>query len=89
MLTTGTPTNATLSIVPPANIPSGTDVTLTLEARASDGEESNFVVLRFAVVAKVTALNPDTLNLISHTSSMVLVLLDRNPCSFLFSKLSL
>lgn len=53
-LTTGQYTNATLTITPPANTPSGTDVTLTMEAKSSSGVDSNYVVLRLSVVTKVT-----------------------------------
>lgn len=51
-LTTGQYTNATLTITPPANTESGTDVTLTLEV--SRGQDSNYVVLRLSVVKKIT-----------------------------------
>ena len=45
--------NGTLTITPPASTPSGTDVTLTLEAKAPGGKDSNYAVLRLAVVRKV------------------------------------
>ncbi|XP_027138833.1 von Willebrand factor A domain-containing protein 7 isoform X2 [Larimichthys crocea] len=57
-LTTGQYTNATLTITPPANTPSGTDVTLTMEAKSSSGADSNYVVLRFSVVTKITDFVP-------------------------------
>lgn len=53
-LTTGQYANGTLTIMPPANTPSGTDITLTLEAKSSSGVDSNYAVLRFSVVTKVT-----------------------------------
>ncbi|XP_070775599.1 von Willebrand factor A domain-containing protein 7 [Enoplosus armatus] len=53
-LITGQYANATLTITPPANTPSGTDVTLTMEAKSSSGVDSNYVVLRFSVVTKIT-----------------------------------
>lgn len=54
-LTTGQYANATMIITPPADTPSGTDVTLTLEAKSSSGGvDSNYVVLRFSVVTKIT-----------------------------------
>ncbi|KAM7418548.1 hypothetical protein PAMA_015926 [Pampus argenteus] len=53
-LTTGQYTNANLTITPPANTSSGTDVTLTLEAQSSSGIDSNYAVLRFSVVTKIT-----------------------------------
>lgn len=54
LLTTGQFTNATLTITPPSNTPSGTDITLTLETKSSSGVDSNYVVLRFSVVTKIT-----------------------------------
>ncbi|KAI3352264.1 hypothetical protein L3Q82_005241 [Scortum barcoo] len=53
-LTTGEYTNSTLTITPPTNTASGTDVTLTMEAKSSSGVDSNFVVLRLSVVTKIT-----------------------------------
>ncbi|XP_071360796.1 von Willebrand factor A domain-containing protein 7-like [Trachinotus anak] len=53
-LTTGNNTNDTLTIMPPANTPSGTDVTLTVEAKSSSGADSNYIVLRLSVVTKIT-----------------------------------
>lgn len=53
-LTTGQYTNATLTITPPADTPTGTDVTLTLEAKSPSGVDSNYAVLRFSVVNKIT-----------------------------------
>ncbi|XP_051241398.1 von Willebrand factor A domain-containing protein 7-like [Dicentrarchus labrax] len=53
-LTAGQYANATLTITPPANTPSGTDVTLTIEAKSSSGADSNYAVLRFSVVTKIT-----------------------------------
>lgn len=41
--------------MPPANTTSGTDVTLTMEAKSSSGADSNYVVLRLSVVTKVTS----------------------------------
>ncbi|XP_022595629.1 von Willebrand factor A domain-containing protein 7-like [Seriola dumerili] len=53
-LTTGRYTNDTLNITAPADTPSGTDVTLTVEAKSSSGVDSNYVVLRLSVVTKIT-----------------------------------
>ncbi|XP_051241399.1 von Willebrand factor A domain-containing protein 7 [Dicentrarchus labrax] len=53
-LTAGQYANTTLTITPPANTPSGTDVTLTIEAKSSSGGDSNYAVLRFSVVTKIT-----------------------------------
>ncbi|XP_044046128.1 von Willebrand factor A domain-containing protein 7 [Siniperca chuatsi] len=53
-LTAGQYANATLTITPPANTSSGTDVTLTMEAKSSSGVDSNYAVLKFSVVTKIT-----------------------------------
>ncbi|CAL8331383.1 unnamed protein product [Merluccius merluccius] len=53
-LTTGQYGNYTLEITPPANTPSGTDITLTIEAKSSPAADSNYVVLRLSVVTKIT-----------------------------------
>ncbi|XP_075893051.1 von Willebrand factor A domain-containing protein 7-like [Nelusetta ayraudi] len=68
-VTTGERANATLIITPPPSTPSGTDVTLTLEAKASSGEDSNFVVLRFAVVTKVTDFVPPVCKVVNVASN--------------------
>lgn len=52
-LTTGQYANATLTITPPANTASGTDVTLTLDAKSADGLDSNYAVLGLSVLTKV------------------------------------
>ncbi|XP_034444393.1 von Willebrand factor A domain-containing protein 7 [Hippoglossus hippoglossus] len=57
-LTTGENINDTLTITPPARTPSGTDVTLTMEARSSDGVDSNYVILRLSVINKITDFVP-------------------------------
>jgi len=53
ILTTGVYTNTSLTIKPPADTPSGTDVTLTVEALSDSGVDSNYVVMRFSVLTKV------------------------------------
>ncbi|CAL8329839.1 unnamed protein product [Lota lota] len=53
-LTTGQYANATLTITPPASTPSGTDITLTIEAKSSTSVDSNYAVLRLSVVTKIT-----------------------------------
>uniref|UniRef100_A0A3B3B7U3 von Willebrand factor A domain-containing protein 7-like n=1 Tax=Oryzias melastigma TaxID=30732 RepID=A0A3B3B7U3_ORYME len=57
-LTTGEYTNATLIVKPPADTESGTDITLTLDAKSSTDAESNYVVLRLSVVTKITDFSP-------------------------------
>ncbi|KPP58056.1 von Willebrand factor A domain-containing protein 7-like [Scleropages formosus] len=44
-----------VTLEPPANTPSGTDITLTINAESPDNSDSNYVVLRLSVIAKVTA----------------------------------
>ncbi|KAF7216529.1 von Willebrand factor A domain-containing protein 7 [Nothobranchius furzeri] len=53
-LSTGKYTKATLTITPPANTESGTDVTLTIDVKTSSGVDSNYIVLRLSVVTKIT-----------------------------------
>lgn len=52
-LLSGEYANATLTITPTAGTESGTDVTLTIEAKSSNGIDSNYAVLRLSVVNKV------------------------------------
>lgn len=52
-LLSGEYANATLTITPTADTESGTDVTLTIEAKSSSGIDSNYAVLRLSVVNKV------------------------------------
>ncbi|XP_069021934.1 von Willebrand factor A domain-containing protein 7-like [Embiotoca jacksoni] len=53
-LTTGQYSNATLTITPPADTPSGTDITLTIKAKSPSRVDSNYAVLRFSVFTKIT-----------------------------------
>ncbi|XP_069021931.1 von Willebrand factor A domain-containing protein 7 [Embiotoca jacksoni] len=53
-LKTGQYAHASLTITPPANTTSGTDTTLTIEAKSSNGFDSNYAVLRLSVVTKIT-----------------------------------
>ncbi|XP_074519703.1 von Willebrand factor A domain-containing protein 7-like [Halichoeres trimaculatus] len=64
-LTSGQYANATLTIKPPSNIPSGTDVTLTLEAKSANGVDSNYAVLRVSVVTKITDFVPPRCDVVS------------------------
>jgi len=51
--------NDTVTLTAPLNTPSGADVTLTLEAEAPGGVDTNYVVLRFSIVNTVMlTLNP-------------------------------
>ncbi|XP_057699949.1 von Willebrand factor A domain-containing protein 7 [Corythoichthys intestinalis] len=53
-LTTGAYTNGVLTITPPSNTSSGTDVTVTLEAKSPNNVDSNYAVLRLSVLTKIT-----------------------------------
>ncbi|KAL2097352.1 hypothetical protein ACEWY4_006559 [Coilia grayii] len=44
----------TVTLTAPPNTPSGTDITLTIEAEAAGATDSNYAVLRLSVIAKVT-----------------------------------
>jgi uncharacterized membrane protein len=54
-VTTGGNATGELTITVPANTPSGTDVTVTIEAVAPGASDSNYAVLRLSVVTKVTS----------------------------------
>lgn len=45
--------NGTVTLTVPENTTSGTDVTLTIQAEVPDGSDSNYAVLRLAVIAPV------------------------------------
>ncbi|KAM9857658.1 von Willebrand factor A domain-containing protein 7 [Aulostomus maculatus] len=65
-LTSGQYSNATLTITPPESTLSGTDVTLTMDAKsASSGADSNYVVLRLSVVKKITDFTPPVWEVVS------------------------
>ncbi|XP_037603512.1 von Willebrand factor A domain-containing protein 7-like [Sebastes umbrosus] len=69
VLATGGIANGTVNITAPANTPSGTDVTLTIEAEASGGADTNYVVQRFTVLKKVTDFTPSMCQLLSLQSN--------------------
>ncbi|KAL2097668.1 hypothetical protein ACEWY4_006875 [Coilia grayii] len=50
----------TVTLTAPPNTLSGTDVTLTIEAEAPGGTDSNYDVLRLIVLAEVSDLHPPT-----------------------------
>ncbi|KAG7214480.1 hypothetical protein INR49_022992, partial [Caranx melampygus] len=64
-LTTGLYSNNSLTITPPDNTPSGTDVTLTLDAKSSSGVDTNYIVLRMSVVTKITDFVPPLCEVVS------------------------
>ncbi|KAM7010246.1 von Willebrand factor A domain-containing protein 7-like [Tautogolabrus adspersus] len=64
-LTTGQYGNGTLTIKPPTSMPSGTDVTVTLEAKSASGDDSNYAVLKISVVTKITDFVPPLCQVVS------------------------
>lgn len=57
-LVSGGSAQGTVSLTPPGNMVSGTDVTLTIEAEGPGGSDSNYAVLRLSVLSKVTDFTP-------------------------------
>ncbi|KAK3554501.1 hypothetical protein QTP70_024406, partial [Hemibagrus guttatus] len=53
-LVSGASVNDTVTLTVPENTISGTDVTVTIQAEAADGSDSNYAVLRIAVIAPIT-----------------------------------
>ncbi|XP_044079816.1 von Willebrand factor A domain-containing protein 7-like [Siniperca chuatsi] len=64
-LETGGSATGTVNLTAPLNTPSGTDVTLTLEAEAPGGTDTNYVVLRFTVLTTVTDFTQPVCQLLS------------------------
>ncbi|XP_041658168.1 von Willebrand factor A domain-containing protein 7-like [Cheilinus undulatus] len=54
VLTTGIPVNGTVTLTAPRTTPSGTDVTLNIEAESPDRQDVNYVMLRFTVINPIT-----------------------------------
>ncbi|XP_028321748.1 von Willebrand factor A domain-containing protein 7-like isoform X2 [Gouania willdenowi] len=69
LLENGTSANGTVMLSAPLNTPSGTDVTLTIEAEAPGGGDSNYIVLRFSVVNTVTDFTAPVCELLSLQSN--------------------
>ncbi|KAK2852310.1 hypothetical protein Q7C36_007511 [Tachysurus vachellii] len=57
-LESGVSVNDSVTLTVPENTPSGTDVTVTIEAEAVDGSDSNYAVLRIAIIAPITDFTP-------------------------------
>ncbi|KAM4547585.1 von Willebrand factor A domain-containing protein 7-like [Fundulus diaphanus] len=57
--------NATVNITAPANTPSGTVITLTIEAVAPGGADTNYAVLHLTVLPPVTDFTPPVCKLLS------------------------
>uniref|UniRef100_A0A665WKR4 VWFA domain-containing protein n=1 Tax=Echeneis naucrates TaxID=173247 RepID=A0A665WKR4_ECHNA len=65
VLEDGGSANGTVNITSPSDTPSGTDVTLTIEANAPGGADTNYAVLSFTVLHEVTDFTPPVCELIS------------------------
>uniref|UniRef100_A0A673W202 von Willebrand factor A domain-containing protein 7-like n=1 Tax=Salmo trutta TaxID=8032 RepID=A0A673W202_SALTR len=85
-VTTGGNSTGEMTITVPANTPSGTDVTLTIEAVAPGASDSNYAVLRLSVVTKVTDFTPPQCEVVS--VSVVDCPADPAACSSAFWQLS-
>ncbi|KAK2852313.1 hypothetical protein Q7C36_007514 [Tachysurus vachellii] len=57
-LESGVSVNDSVTLTVPENTTSGTDVTVTIEAEAVDGSDSNYAVLRIAIIAPITDFTP-------------------------------
>ncbi|KAF4090716.1 hypothetical protein AMELA_G00055260 [Ameiurus melas] len=64
-LESGGSANDTVTLTVPENTASGTDVTVTIQAEAPDGSDSNFSVLRLAVISPVTDFTPPVCEAVS------------------------
>ncbi|XP_035521927.1 von Willebrand factor A domain-containing protein 7-like [Morone saxatilis] len=69
LLETGGSANGTVNLTAPINTTSGTDVTLTIEAEAPGGADTNYVVLRFTVLRTVTDFTQPVCELLSLQSN--------------------
>uniref|UniRef100_A0A8D3BK46 von Willebrand factor A domain-containing protein 7-like n=1 Tax=Scophthalmus maximus TaxID=52904 RepID=A0A8D3BK46_SCOMX len=65
----GNSTGGTVNLTAPLNTPSGTDVTLTIEAEAPGGADTNYVVLRISVLNTVTDFTQPECQLLGLESS--------------------
>ncbi|XP_029375800.1 von Willebrand factor A domain-containing protein 7-like isoform X2 [Echeneis naucrates] len=68
-LEAGNSANGTVTLSAALNTPSGTDVTLTIEAEAPGGADTNYVVLRFSVFNTVTDFSGPVCQLLSQQSN--------------------
>ncbi|XP_060782511.1 von Willebrand factor A domain-containing protein 7-like [Neoarius graeffei] len=64
-LGSGGSANDSVTLIVPENTSSGTDVTVTIQAEAPDGSNSNYAVLRLAVIAPVTDFTPPVCEAVS------------------------
>ncbi|XP_047463491.1 von Willebrand factor A domain-containing protein 7-like [Mugil cephalus] len=65
----GSSANGTVTITAPPNTLSGTDVTLTIEAEAPGGTDTNYVVMRLTVLSPVTDFTQPACQLLSLQSN--------------------
>ncbi|KAL7877063.1 hypothetical protein SRHO_G00037060 [Serrasalmus rhombeus] len=65
ILAHGGSANGTATLAVPGSTPSGSDVTVTIEAEAPGGADSNYAVLRLSVVAQVTDITPPVCEIVS------------------------
>ncbi|XP_037543286.1 von Willebrand factor A domain-containing protein 7-like [Nematolebias whitei] len=68
-LGSGNSTNGTVVMSAPLNTPSGTDVMLTIEAESPEGSDTNYIVLLFSVLNKVTDFTPPQCQLLNIQSN--------------------
>ncbi|KAE8287386.1 von Willebrand factor A domain-containing protein 7 Protein G7c Precursor [Larimichthys crocea] len=68
-LVSGGSANGTVNLTAPPNTVSGTEVTLTVEAQAPGGTDTNYVVLRFTVLTTVTDFTRPVCELVSLQSN--------------------
>ncbi|XP_029917843.1 von Willebrand factor A domain-containing protein 7-like [Myripristis murdjan] len=64
-LQTGQYANTHLTITPPSNTRSGTDVTLTISVRSPTSADSNYAVLRLSVITKITDFHQPVCKMVS------------------------
>ncbi|XP_066535056.1 von Willebrand factor A domain-containing protein 7-like isoform X2 [Hoplias malabaricus] len=57
--------NGTITLPVPGNTPSGSEITVTIEAAAPGGKDFNYAVLRLAVAAPVTDITPPVCEVVS------------------------
>ncbi|KAK2919169.1 hypothetical protein Q8A73_003540 [Channa argus] len=70
--------SGTVTLTVPASAPSGTDVTLIIEAENEAATDNNYAVLRFSVAAKVTDITSPVCQVVSTSSSCLSSL---SPCA--------
>ncbi|KAK6324605.1 hypothetical protein J4Q44_G00039470 [Coregonus suidteri] len=69
IVTRGGLANGTVTLTAPASTPSGTDITLTIEAESAGAADLNYSILRLSVVSKVTDFTPPQCGVVSVSSN--------------------